>query len=333
ALFLLFSKNIASALFNGDVNLGMLLSLIVFFACLNALLLNFFRTLQQMRRYSIFLLIQTYLGVFAVSYFAIKGFGIYMAASGLLIADLITFLIMITLIILDIGFKIPKFKNMREYLSFGLPTLPGNLSSWVVDSSDRYVIGILLGAAFVGYYSPGYTLGTIIVMIVAPFSLLLPSILPEYYDNGEIGQVKIFLGYSLKYFLLIAIPSAFGLSILSKPILMILTTAEIASEGYLVTPFVALSTLLFGVYAIVGNMLVLEKKTKIIGTIWIIAAVLNLGLSILFVSYFGILGAAASTLIAYGIAFILTLYYSLKFFQFDFNLAFILKSVTASVLM
>jgi len=332
-LMFLFSKNIASALFNGNVNLVMILSVIVFFACLNTLLLNFFRTFQQMKRYSVFYLIQTYLGVFVVSYIAMNGFGVYMAVWGLLAANLITFFVMIMFIISNIGFKVPKFKNIKEYLSFGLPTIPGNLSSWIVDSSDRYVIGILLGTAFVGYYSPGYTLGNIILMILAPFSLLLPSILPKYYDDGKMEQVKTFLRYSMKYFLLIAIPSVFGLSILSKPILMILTTSEIALHGYLITPFIALSALLFGVYAIISNVLVLEKKTEITGVIWIFAAVLNLGLNILFVPYLGIVGAAAITLIAYGAAFILTIYYSLKFFKFDFDLAFVLKSVALSVLM
>jgi O-antigen/teichoic acid export membrane protein len=332
-LLFLFSKNIAAALFNGAVNIVVLLSVIVFLACLNAFLLNFFRTFQQMKRYSIFLLIQTYLGVFIVSYFAIKGFSIYTAALGLLIANLVTFFIMTLFIISNIGFKIPKFKNMREYLSFGLPTIPGNLSSWIVDSSDRYVIGVFLGTTFVGYYSPGYTLGNIIMMLLAPFSLLLPSVLPKYYDNGEIEKVKTFLKYSLKYFLLIAIPSAFGLSMLSKPILMILTTQEIALNGYLITPFVTLSALLFGVYAIISNVIVLKKKTGITGTIWIIAAVLNLGLNILFVPYFGILGAASITLIAYGTAFILTLVYTAKFFDFDFDFDFIVKIIIASILM
>lgn len=332
-LLFVFSKPVASTLFNGNADLTRLLSLITLLTCLNVFLLNFFRTVQQMRRYSIFLLIQTYLGLFLVSYFAINGFGIYMAASGLLIANLITFFIMIPFITSNIGFKVPKFKNMRKYLSFGLPTVPGSLSGWIVDSSDRYIIGILLGASFVGYYSPGYTLGNIITMYVTPFSFLLPSLLPKYYDSGELEKVKTFLKYSLKYFLLTAIPSTFGLSLLSKSILMIITTQEIALNGYLVTPFVALSALLFGVYAVISNVIVLEKKTSVIGVIWIVAAVLNLSLNILFVPYFGILGAAAITLIAYIIAFILSLVYSLKFFKFDFDVAFIFKSLIASVLM
>ncbi len=331
-LLFLFSKNIAVALFNGNVNIAMLLSVIIFLACLNALLLNFFRTFQQMKRYSVFLLIQTYLGVFIVSYFAIKGFSIYTAALGLLIANLVTFFIMALFIISNIGFKIPKFKNMKEYLSFGLPTIPSNLSYWIVDSSDRYVIGILLGTAFVGYYSPGYTLGNIIIMLVAPFSFLLPSVLPRYYDIGEIKKVKIFLKYSLKYFLLIAIPSTFGLSLLAKPILTILTTQEIASNGYFVTSFVALSSILYGIYGIISNVFILKKKTKILGSIWIIAAVLNIVLNIVSVHYIGILGAATATLLAYIVAFSITLY-CVKDFKFEFDLKFVIKSIISSILM
>lgn len=330
-LLLIFSKEIAFAIFNGDVNVAILLSVIVFLACLNALLLNYFRTFQEMKKYSLFLLMQTYLGVAIVAYFALSGYGIYMTTVGLLIANLITFLVMFALIIRSLGFILPKFSNMREYLSFGVPTIPGNLSSWIVNSSDRYVIGIFLSAAFVGYYSPGYTLGNSITMLLAPFSLLLPSVLPTYYDKNNIEKVSLFLNYSLKYFLLISIPAAFGLSVLSKPLLIVLSTPDIALNGYLITPLTALSTLIFGVYAIIGNVLVLEKKTKIIGTIWIIAASFNLVLNVILVPYFGILAAAVTTLMAYVLAFIITLRYSTKFFKFDS--IFILKSVTASIIM
>jgi O-antigen/teichoic acid export membrane protein len=166
---------------------------------------------------------------------------------------------------------------------------------------------------------------------MAPFSLLLPSVLPQYYDKNNIEKVSSFLNYSTKYFLLIAIPSAFGLSVLSKPLLSVLTTPEIALNGYLITPLTALSTLIFGVYAIISNVLVLEKKTKVIGSIWIIAATLNLVLNIVLVPYFGIIAAATTTLLAYVVAFILTLRYSTKFFNFDYK--FILKSITASTIM
>ena len=332
-LLLLFSKTIALTLFNGNVTITIILSLIVFLTSLNSILINYFRTFQKMKLYSIFLLLQTYLTVSIVSYFLIIGLGIDMAVLGLLITNIIIFLIMITVIIQNIGIKIPKLKNVREYLSFGLPTVPSNLSYWVVDSSDRYVIGIILGVSFVGYYSPGYTLGNFILLILAPFMVLLPAVLPKYYEEENEEKIAIFLKYSLKYFLLLAIPSVIGLSLLSKSILMILTTPDIALNGYLITPFVALSALLFGFEGIVNLILVLEKKTKLIATIGIITAIINLMLNLLLVPIFGLIGAAIVTLFSFIISFILTLHYSLQYFKFDFDIKFISKSIFASILM
>jgi O-antigen/teichoic acid export membrane protein len=332
-LLFLFSKPIAACLFDNNFTITRILSLIVFIECLNGLLLNFFRTFQQIKRYSMFLFIQTYLKVALVAYFVLSGYGIFGAAIGLLISSFFVFLNMASLIISEIGIKTPKFTNIREYLAFGIPTVPGNLSSWAVRSSDRYVIGILLGTAFVGYYSPGYMLGSIITMFLAPLSFMLPAVLSKYYDENNMKEVKTILKYSLKYFLLLAIPSVFSLSLLSKPMLTILSTPEIASQGSLITPFVALSALLFGAYVVIAQIIVQEKKTKITGAIWSIAAILNLGLNLIFVPYIGILGAAITTLIAYALAFVLAMYYSFKYFIFDVNSRFIFKSIFASIVM
>ncbi len=285
-----------------------------------------------MKKYSILLLLQTYLSLFLVSYFAILRQGILLVVIGFFITQLILFLVMIWLVFSEIGFKIPKFNNIKEYLNFAIPIIPNNLSTWIVESSDRYVIGIFLGTTFVAYYSPGYTLGMAVLLFFTPLSVILSSILPKLYENQEIEEVMLFINYSLKYFLLITIPSVFILSLLSKPILMVITTPEIALNGYFITPFVALSALLFGSYGIIMNLIILEKKTKIIGSIWTIAALISL-LNIIFVPIFGILAAAAVTLFSYSIAFIISMNYSSKFFKFNFDYSFILKSVLASILM
>ena len=332
-LVFLFSKPIAASLFDNNLTIARILSLIVFIECLNMLLLDFFRTFQQIKRYSIFSFIRTCLHVILVAYFVLSGYGIFGAVIGLLISSLVLFLIQAFLIVSEIGITIPKFIHTREYLAFGLPLIPTALSHWVVNSSDRYVIGIFLGTAFVGYYSPGYILGSIIGMLMAPLIFMLPAVLSKYYDENNVEAVKTVLRYSLKYFLLIAIPAAFGLSLLSKPILTILSTPEIASQGYLITPFVALSFLLFGAYAVFAQILTLKKKTKIEGVIWIMAAILNLGLNLIFVPYMGILGAAITTLIAFTFAFILITHYSFKYLTFDIEFRFILKSIVASIIM
>jgi O-antigen/teichoic acid export membrane protein len=94
-----------------------------------------------------------------------------------------------------------------------------------------------------------------------------------------------------------------------------------------------LSGLLFGTFAITAEILVLEKKTTITGTIWIVAAILNFGLNIIFVPILGIIGAAVTTLLAFSLAFVLSTYYSFKYLVFDLNAAFILKCIIAAAIM
>jgi len=332
-LLFLFSKSLAATLLDGNVIIAKILSLIIFIECLNGLLLNFFRTFQQIKRYSAFSFIHTYLNVALVAYFVLSGYGILGATIGLLISRFFTFLIMASLVVAQIGIKLPRFIHVKEYLAFGLPTVPGNLSSWIVNSSDRYVIGAFLGTAFVGYYAPGYALGNIISMFMAPLAFMLPPVLSKYYDEHNIRAVKTVLRYALKYFLLVAIPSVFGLSLLSKPLLIVLSTPEIASQGYMITPIIAMSSLVFGMYVVIAQGIVLAKKTKITGTIWMIAATLNLGLNIVFVPYLGIIGAAVTTLLAFVVGFALTAYYSFKYLPFDIDFSFITKSVFASIIM
>lgn len=332
-LFYILATPLANFLFGGNVIIAKITSIIIFFTCINSIFITYFRTFRQMKRYSIFTILQTYLNLFIASYLAISGYGIVEIVFGVLITQIITLVIISSVIINEIGLKSPKTGNLREYLSFGIPTIPGNLSSWIVDASDRYVIGILIGIIFVGYYNPGYTLGGIIAMFLAPFSFLLPSVLPKYYDKNQFDKVETFLKYSLKYFLLLAIPATFGLSILSKPLLLILTTPTIASEGYIITPFVCISQILFGLYGIMINTLVLNYKTKIIAIVWFIAAIFNLGLNIILVPIIGIIGAAISTLLAYTIVFLIIYYYSQKYFHIKIDLIFIFKSIIASGIM
>jgi Membrane protein involved in the export of O-antigen and teichoic acid len=332
-ILFLFSKSMSAVLFNGNEIVSVVLAASVLMTILNTSFLSFFRTFQQMKMYSILSLVQSYATVLIASYFVMSGYEIAGAVFGYFVVLFAVSIIAVLFILHQIGFMFPKFKNMREYLSFGVPTVPGNLSSWMVDLSDRYVIGILLGTAFVGYYSPGYTLGTLLTMFGAPFTIILPALLSSYYDQNKIDEVGKHLRYSVKYFLLLSIPAVFGLSILSAPLLNIMTTQAIAQNGYLITPFVALGALMLGIQGIISQVLALEKKTKIIGSRWMAAAVLNLGLNIIFVPRFGIIAAAVATLAAYVFTFITTLYYSQKYIKIDFDFNFILRSLAASVLM
>ncbi|BDZ71643.1 oligosaccharide flippase family protein [Methanobacterium petrolearium] len=332
-IIFLFAGPLSTALFNGEIYVAQLLSAICFITCINTVLVGYFRTFNQMRRYSAFTLTQTILSMGLISYVAISGYGMYGVMISLVISYLTVSIISYILIVNEIGIFFPRFKNVKKYLSFGLPTVPGNLSKWIVDSSDRYIIGLLLGSAYVGYYSPGYTVGNIVLMLWNPFAFLLPSVLPRHHDKNDMDNVNFYLTNSIKVFLLLGIPCAFGLSILSKPILLLLTTPQIAMNGYLVTPFVALSALTLGFYGIFSNVFILKLKTKITGFIWAVGALMNLVLTIVLIPILGIIGAAIATLIAYSTVSGITIYYSKKYMKLEFDLGFMAKSILASIVM
>ncbi|MEZ5335187.1 MAG: oligosaccharide flippase family protein [Methanolobus sp.] len=192
----LFATEIAYILFDNNILVVKILAIVLLFECMNLFFTNYLRASKQIKKHSLNLFIKIVLRIVLVSLFVLSGYGIAGAAIGLLLSSVIVTLVVAYDILSEIGIYRPRFENMKEYLSFGIPTIPGNLSSWVVNSSDRYVIGLFLGTAAVGYYNPGYSLGNIIGVFVAPFSFMLPVVLSEHYDNNNIEEVKKILSYS-----------------------------------------------------------------------------------------------------------------------------------------
>lgn len=324
---------IAGAFFEGATDIVRITGLIILVWSLDWVFLSVFRTFRQMKRYSVFIIAETYGQIGLIAYLVLNGHGILSIVLAVLAIRIVIFFILIFLIKSQIGIGRPHFSRIKEYLSFGLPTIPGNVAAWVVASSDRYVIGYFLGAASVGVYSAGYGLGSIPLMMAVVLGFVLPPTLSKLYDEGRMEEVKTHLSYSLKYLLAIAIPFVFGAVILAKPVLRLFSTTEIASEGYFIVPLIAMSILLYGTYVVIAHILVVTKKTKIMGLIWIIAAVVNLGLNIVVVPHLGIMGAALTTLVAYSLALGIGSYYSFEEFKFSVDWRFIAKSLIASAMM
>ncbi|MBC7086559.1 MAG: flippase, partial [Methanomethylovorans sp.] len=334
AIVYIFAEKISILLFDGETIIVQILSAIIVIESVNAVLLHFFRSLQQTKRYTVFLLAQALIQIFLISVLVLLGKGIYGAVIAVLLKGIILFAIMLFFIVKTIGFKLPKFKYLREHIAFGLPTMPSELSTWIVSSSDRYLISFLLGATYVGYYAPAYTLGNNIMLgLITPISLVLPPFLAKLYDSKKNEAVKSVLEKSLRYFLFIGIPATFGLFFLSKPLLKLLTTEEIAAEGYLILSIAAISTLLFGISTILNQIAILNKKTQVIGKIWLVSAILKVGLNLLLIPYVGIVGAALVTLIIFILSLVFSATYCLKLIQLEFNYIFIGKSIIASLAM
>lgn len=333
-LVFVLAKPLAIAVFGGvDAAFYIRISvLLIFLAAVDQIMIGYFTGFRQIKKYSAFLISQTIGEIALIAYLVLSGFGLFGAIISLLIVRAVTSVIGFLWIKSDINISKPSFPVVKPYLPFALPTILTGLCYWFIDLGDRYVIGYFMGASAVGIYSASYNLGAVPLFFYALLArTLLPAIVKSY-ENNKIQEVKTYLKYSLKFLLMFTIPSFFGLSILSKSLLVTLTTPEF-TEAYMVVSIVALATVLYCCSFVNTSVLDLFKETKKVGIITGTSASINLIMNIVLVPRIGILGAAIATLVTFTIHLFVVSKLSFKRLSYDIDLKFIFKCIIASILM
>jgi len=309
-------------------------SVLLILEALNQTCLEPFRMFGHIKKYSILTVLQTVLEIILVLFLVLSGFGLLGALIAFCAVRVIILSFSLSFIVFHAGFSLPDFSILRPYLVFALPFIPAGLLDTFVASSDRYVIGFFKGASMVGIYSAAYNIAFIAGIFVFPICYILTPTIFKLFDEKAISKVKDYLFYSLKYFFFFAIPSAFGITVMARSVLDALTTAEFTSlTTIFVVLLVSLSAIIYGVLTISGEILMMFKDTKFFIIAFGAGAVVNLGLNIIFVPYFGIIAAAAITLISYSLAAVIICWRSSKYMKFDFDFLFVVKSIVASSLM
>ena len=333
-LLFILSKSLAIAVFGGvDAAFYIQISaFLIFLGAIDQIMIEYFTAFQQMEKYSGFVILQTIGELVLTAYLVLSGFGLLGAIVSLLVVRIVVTIIGFLWITSEVKISTPSFSVVKPYLPFTLPLLPTVLCYWFINLGDRYVIGYFMGADAVGVYSASYGLGSMLTFFYAPISIALLPAITNLYENNKIQELKTHLTYSLKFLLMFTIPSFFGLSILSKSILMTLTTSEFIG-GYSIVPIIALAIILFNCGNINMNVLFLLKKTKIVGLIYGAFALINMILNIILVPLIGIIGAAIATLITFMTQLFVASIISFKGLPFDIDFKFIMKSIISSVIM
>jgi len=334
SLMLILSEHLAVAVFGGiDAAFYIKISaFLILLVAIDQLLIGYFMAFQQTKRYSSFLILQTVGEVILIVYLVLSGFGLSGAIISLFIARLIIYILGFLWITSDVKLLTPDFSIVKSYLPYTLPLLPTGLCYWLINLGDRYVIGYFMGVDAVGIYSASYGLGCLVGLFYAPLAITLFPATVHCYENDKIQELKTHFKYSLEFFLMFAIPSFFGLSVLSKSLLVILATPEFV-EGATVVSIVALATVLFNCGSINTNVLNLFKETKKVGLIHIGSASINVVMNIILVPLMGIVGAAIATLVTFAVHLFVISMISFKKVSYGIDFKFILKSLTSSVIM
>lgn len=236
-------------------------------------------------------------------------------------------------IVKEIGYKTPNCSNLKKYLKFSIPQIPTGALLWILDASDRYFITNILNLTQTGIYSASYTLGTTISAFYIPISFVVFPVISKFWENGNIEDVKMYLEYSTKLFLTLAIPSAVGLFIISKPLLILLSSADFVSGGGILTLLIAVGTIFLGLYQINLYVICLVEKTHTMPLIVLLGAIINIILNLVLIPQMGITGAAISTICAYAVLSIIVLVWAKKEIGYSINGVFLSKIIISAVVM
>jgi O-antigen/teichoic acid export membrane protein len=189
------------------------------------------------------------------------------------------------------------WKTTGRALALGVPVAIGNLSYFVLNAGDRFVVQASLGASEVARYQVAYVIGSAVILLL---TFTNQAWTPHFAAvRDAVARRRLALHSRDQLYRLLA-PVVLAVTLVSPIALPILAPASYEPHKLLPVVFVVALTA-FPVVAsgATGRLLVVERRGVVIGTIAIIAAAANIGLNLLLVPHIGILGAAAATVISY----------------------------------
>jgi O-antigen/teichoic acid export membrane protein len=183
-------------------------------------------------------------------------------------------------------------------LSFGLPNVSNFVAVWVLQLSDRFLLGHLGSLAQAASYSVAYSLGGALgAIVLAPFTLAWPTAMFSIAKKNNAAEIfsAVFRWYCL--FLLFV---ALGLSFAGVAVLDLFFPPSYHRAASVI-PIIALSIVFYGAYNIMTTAFSLKRKTWFAVIFTSTSALFNVALNLVFIPHFGSMGAAFSTLFAYGL--------------------------------
>jgi len=236
---------------------------------------------------------------------------------------------------MGIRFSFYRQKELISDIRLGFPLVLGFIVDFILSGSDRYFIAFYMSVTAVGYYNPGYVLGSLIVFIPKAMGTALPQLMSKAVDGKDVVEAERMLDYAIKIFLLLAIPFVFGGMVFSRPILTLIANREVAENAYLVTPLVGLGSIFYGLNLILSNVLFVRMKTYAMFKMNLIASLFSVIANAILLYFFrNIVITGITTFLSYLIAFlyIRSIVKNEKWLV-DMQPAVILKSVVASLCM
>jgi O-antigen/teichoic acid export membrane protein len=204
-----------------------------------------------------------------------------------------------------------------DMLRYGLPLTVNYIAIVVVDVSDRFMIGNLLGMNSVGPYALAYdfvqqTIGPVMNIL---YLVAFPSLVRIYANDGDVAICKQMhmLGTKL---IAVGLPFTLGVCFFSENIANFIFGIEYRKTAIDVMPLLACAIFLSAFKSYYLDIAIqLHNMTKYLAYSAMIMAGVNVSLNLLLLPLIGVKGAALATFIAFLIGAILSWIQSSRLLQ------------------
>lgn len=266
---------------------------VVLMALMNALV----RGLGKIKLYSLSNFI---LSVITIILNVVLILGTNLKVDGLLLSVIIANLVMVAFLAIRVNLKsfidikLINKKLMKEMFVYSIPLIPHSLSWTIINLSDRLLITAFLGTASNGIYAVSNKFPSIINTVYNYFAIAWKESAAKalHSDDSNVYYNKIYTSlknivFSATIGIIAVIPFVFNILINSG-----------YKEAYLYIPILVFSVYFSNMASFYGGIFSAYKKTKIIGTTTLIAAIINIIINLIFIKFIGIYAAAISTLVS-----------------------------------
>ncbi|WP_104201258.1 oligosaccharide flippase family protein [Cryobacterium sp. Y29] len=182
-------------------------------------------------------------------------------------------------------------------IKLGVPLALGGLAIFVLNAGDRIVIQRILGPEEVGRYQIAYVVGSVVILLLTFTS---SAWTPRFAALRDESQRWLLAVQSRNELYRLLMPMVAGVTLAAPLLLRIVAPPSFRPESLTLIVFlVAISAFPVAAGGATGRLLITLRRGKTIGLIASVAAAGNIGLNILLVPIYGLLGSALATLLAF----------------------------------
>jgi O-antigen/teichoic acid export membrane protein len=217
---------------------------------------------------------------------------------------------------------------LREALRFGLPRVPHAGAQQVIAVGDKLILTWFRPISDVGIYAMGVSFGLTQKLFLSAFEYAWA---PFYYATSKEPHAERVLSTVTTYGVAVLALMTAGLSAIAADLLDVVTRGQYTSAAGVVA-WTSLGVFFQGIYLMTSIGLNITRHTQYYPVATSIAAAANVGLNLLLIPRFGIMGAAYANGAAYAIQAAIAFRLSQRFYPITYESGRLARVVVAALL-